>query len=105
MKDIWRYLLKLFIFLLLLFFAERVVFLLFRFNELKNIPANEIVQLVFPALQMDISAACYVLIIPFLLLCVHLFLNGNLIPKILKYYTWLIIIVTGIINFSDIALY
>src|SRR5258705_3087294 len=105
MKDIWRYLLKLFAFLLLMFFFQRLIFLLFRFGELKNIPANEIAQLVFPALQMDISAACYVLIIPFLFLCIHLFIQGNTIPKILKYYVWLIIIVTGIINFCDIGLY
>src|ERR1044071_2671413 len=105
MKNIWRYLLKLFVFLLLLFFVQRVVFLLFRSGELKNIPASEIMRLMLPSLQLDISAACYVLTISFLLWCVYLFIGRNLIPKILKYYIWLIIIITGIINLSDIALY
>jgi phosphoglycerol transferase MdoB-like AlkP superfamily enzyme len=105
MKNVWRYLLKLFVFLLLLFFVQRVIFLLFRYSELKNISASEMMGLMLPSLQLDISAICYVLIIPFLLLCLHLFIDGNTVPKILKYYIWLIIIMTGIINISDISLY
>src|SRR5436190_17280715 len=105
MKNLWRYLLKLFVFLLLLFFVQRTIFLLFSIGELRNIPAGEWIRLLFTSLQMDISAACYILVIPFLLLCAHLFIHGSIVPKILRYYFWLIIVITSIINFSDIALY
>src|SRR5262245_59306733 len=105
MKDIWRYLLKFFTFLLVLFFIQRLIFLLFRFSELKNIPGSEFVRLLFTALHMDISAACYVLIVPFLFLCLYPFVQWNFIPNVLRYYAVLIIIISAFINICDISLY
>lgn len=105
MKNIWRHLLKFFVFLLLLFFVQRAIFLLSQFREFNSIPANQLVRSVVPSLQMDISAACYILILPFLLLGLHLFVKRNVVLKILKYYTWAIIFITGFINICDVGLY
>jgi phosphoglycerol transferase MdoB-like AlkP superfamily enzyme len=105
MKDTLRYLLKVFIFLLLLFFVQRVIFILFRFSEFKNLPAREMAGLLLPSLQMDISAACYILVVPFFLLSVHLFTGGHAVPKILRYYIGFIIVISGFITLCDIALY
>ena len=105
MKEIARYLLRLFVFLLVLFFIQRLVFVLFSFSELKKLPGNEMARLFLPSLQMDVSSACYVLVLPFVLLAVYLFTNSRITLKMLKYYIWLIIIVTGFINICDIALY
>ncbi len=105
MKIVIHYVLKLFLFLLLLFITERIIFLLFQFNSLKGISTKEILMVFTHAFAMDVATSCYIVLFAFLLLSIHLFLKGSLIPKTLRYYTNVIILLTGFINVCDIALY
>jgi len=107
MRNILQYFFKLFLFLLLVFFIHRILFLLFQLNELKEIPAKEILFYLGHSFVMDVSASCYILLFPFALLVVPLFRRGSgwNITKILPGYIYLVIVLSSFINVCDIALY
>jgi len=105
MKDTLIYLLKLFLFLLFLFITERLVFLLFQFSALRSFSIADIVLVFVHGFVMDISACAYVLLPVFILLSVHLFIHRRGLVRALQFYVCGMIILSVIINFSDIALF
>ncbi len=126
MRSYVQYFLKLFFFLLLLFISQRIIFLLFEANALKGISLSEILESFVHGFAMDVSAACYVSVLVFLLLCIRLFVRRKsgvgssefgdggpksesssvkVFDKILRQYIHVIIVLTGFINTCDIALY
>lgn len=72
-----RYLAKLYLFWLLLFCFNRMVFLLVQHGELAGIPWRELLLSAWFALPLDSSAACYSCGLPFLLLWAAAALRGG----------------------------
>ncbi len=100
-----KYFLRLFIFFMLLFFVERIIFLLFLFPEIKTIPFREILMVFRHALSMDAASACALMLIPFLLMAVIIFSESKRFQQILKFYIVFIILFTSVINACDAALF
>jgi len=105
MKDTLKLFLKYFFFLLILFFTERIIFLLFQFSIIKEIPLKETLRLFPRGFSMDVSTSCAILMIPFILFCIYIFFQRNIILRMVKYYIIFIIVATGFIDICDIALY
>ncbi|MCK9613418.1 MAG: sulfatase-like hydrolase/transferase [Bacteroidales bacterium] len=103
--PIW-YFLKLFIFWMLLFEAERIIFLLFNYKDLLGIPFSQIMLSFFYALGSDISASCYLMILPFLIITTGMFTNkSEAFFAVAKWANYLLIILYLSISFAGIALY
>ena len=105
MKAILQFALKLFLFLLLLFITERIIFLLFQVSSLNGIQLREILAVFIHGFAMDVATTCCIMMLVFLLLSIRLFLNRKFIHKTLRYYINSVIILTAFVNICDIALY
>lgn len=101
----FRYLAKLYFFWLILFALNRIVFLLVQLNELKQIGFNEIAASFYYALQLDSSAACYSLALPFIILWIAWWSRKQFWLKILKDIVIVFIFLHCMIAFGEAALY
>ncbi|MBK5286389.1 MAG: sulfatase-like hydrolase/transferase [Bacteroidia bacterium] len=105
MKHTVRIFLKYLVFLLVLFSVERIIFILFQLGAVKEIPLGETLNLFPRGFSMDVSTSCAILLIPFILFCIYIFSQRQIILRLVKYYIIIIIVATGFINICDIALY
>ncbi|HOY31163.1 MAG TPA: LTA synthase family protein [Bacteroidales bacterium] len=69
-KVLLIYLVKLFVFWLLLFFAHHCLFLIFNYQALSGIPFGHTMLSYWKALRMDIASACYLLLPPLIILSI-----------------------------------
>lgn len=105
MSKVYRYLAALFLFWLLFFCCNRLVFLLVQFNEIKSLPFSEIIQCFYFALPLDVSAACYCLAIPFLILWLIFITRKKYGLRILKVLVIALIFIQCAIVYGSAALY
>lgn len=103
MKNLIQYTLKLFGFWIILFFVLRQVFLLFHFRHIAEIPMSEILWSNWSALSMDISSACYFMLIPALMLSLTGF-QSRTAKKAAFYFSVILILLSSFINIVDIGL-
>ena len=105
MKAIIKYFLKLFLFWMILFLVQRVVFLLFQHEQLSGIGIKYILLSSWYALPMDISMTSYALPLPVLLFIILIFKNSKIIRHIIFSYFILIIILSVFVNIVDLGLF
>ena len=105
MKAIIKYFLKLFLFWMILFLVQRVVFLLFQHEQLSGIGIKYILLSSWYALPMDISMTSYALLLPVLLFIILIFKNSKIIRHIIFSYFILIIILSVFVNIVDLGLF
>lgn len=105
MLKAWRYLSGLFLFWLILFLVGRVVFLLLQAGGLAGLPAGGILSCFYYALPLDVSAACYALGLPFLLLWTAWITGRTVWLRILRVAVVVLIFVYCAIACGDAALY
>ncbi len=103
MRNLLLYNFKLFGFWIVLFFLHRQIFLIFHFTQLADLPFIEILRSNWKAIPMDISSACYFVLVPVILLSLGGFQN-KLIYKVVFYFSTLLIVVSSFINLVDIGL-
>lgn len=105
LKTAWAKL-RYFVFWLLFFFLERLVFLLYNYNSLSKHSLSEISQSFFYGLWMDASMAGYICALPllFLLILWH-FPEFKISKTLLKGYTWIIIFACSIITVINFNIY
>ncbi|RLD42411.1 MAG: hypothetical protein DRI89_07380 [Bacteroidetes bacterium] len=100
-------LLRQLLFWLLVFAAERLLFLVYfspliRVNEM---PFAEVLKTFYYALMLDVSTASYVLIIPFLLLLFQTFSRAKWPDLVNKIYTSIVLLIYLLIAVSELGLY
>jgi len=107
MKKYFQSIIYQLLFWLILFTVERVVFLLW-YNDMlirDSIGFSEILA-VFPhAFKLDMATAAYLLVLPFLVLTVRIFVRGIWINKVIKIYMALFVIVYVLICVAEIGLF
>ena len=96
---------KYFLFWMIFFFLEKALFLAFNLNQSSRLSAGEISGIFLHGLKMDISTACYLLVIPGLLLVFNLFLSSRLINRIIYIYTVLLLVIASVLVVLDLQLY
>lgn len=107
MKKIFFTLLKMLVFLLVLFATMRVVFL-FKYWSLvawDDIPFVEIVKGFASALPLDISTACFMLALPAIYMFVSLAIDKDTLFAPLRWYFYLMVAVYNLVAFGDIGIY
>lgn len=107
MKQAIGSLLRQFVFWLALIVTERTIFLIWYSKTIfrEGIPLSEVILVYWHALRLDLSTASYILLIPFLLIGIQLFVNVRWFDSLNKLYTAIIVIVYISINMAEIGLY
>ena len=100
-RRIGRYLL----FLFLAFVLERTAFLLANFSAAAKSSFPEVLATYFHAFHLDLSAACYMLVLPLIFLSLQLFFQKKWPEQILDGYTLLVVIVLVFTALGNIILY
>lgn len=105
MKAYLRYFGALTLYFLLLFLAQRLLFLGFAHRQLSSVPLGEILASNRHGLPMDLSATGYILLLPALLCIVLLFREVPLVRRIVVIYLALVVVLSMIVAVADIGLY
>lgn len=98
---------KQFLFWMLVFAVSRAVFFVYHSGILKieNIATGEVFASFWYALPLDVATACYLLIVPFLILTVQSFLNIKWLNCVNLIYTLLMLFAYLAITTSEIGIY
>lgn len=95
-----------FLFWLLFFFLERLVFILYFIQKLDEVPATEILKSFFIGLWMDASMAGYLTAIPLLLTIIRWFIPAVKIPAaILRWYTAALVVICSLLCIFNFNIY
>ena len=106
LRIILIYLLKLFAFWMLLFVVMRCCFLALNFKDLKEIPVGQVLLSFWNALRMDVASACYLLVLPLILICIGMVSNkSRMFLKAVKWINYILIGFYLIISFAGMGLY
>jgi len=96
---------KYFIFWMIFFWLVKALFLVSNFDQSSQLSAGEISGIFWHGLKMDISIACYVLVIPGLLLGFQFFLPSWFINRFIWIYTIIFLIIASALVVLDLELY
>ncbi len=100
-----RVLLRLLVTLLLIFVTQKVVFMLFNLSMAAGAPFGSCVAALWHGLRLDVATACYLLLLPVLVLFVSYFFRRFPLRKVLMPYYVLVAIVLAFIFVADTILY
>lgn len=98
-------LLKYFIFWMIFFWVAKSLFLLYNFEPTSRLSISEIGGIFWHGLIMDVSTACYLLLIPGLLVVMRLFLPNGFINRFIWLYTILLLFIASFLVVLDLGLY
>jgi len=105
LKTVWT-LLRYFCFWLLLFFLERLVFILYNLNKLSGQSLSEIAPAFMYGMWMDASMAGYLCAIPLLFFLVTWYIPKLRISRrFLKYYTWTLLVICSLLTVINFNIY
>lgn len=102
---ILRFLIRIYIFWLLLFLLFRMLFLLQLYLNHVKFSFIEILQSNFFSLRLDISTASYLIVLPFLLIVAFQFLGKKIFIKIISFYHYIFIPVCIALLLANIKVY
>jgi len=96
---------KYFLFWLLFFLLVKALFLIWNFDQTRQLSGGEILGIFGHGLAMDISTSCYLLLIPGLLLAFLPFIEDHVINSFYWFYTIFILVVASFLVILDLGLY
>ncbi len=96
---------KYFIFWMIYFWLVKAFFLIYTLDQSSLLSFGEISGIFWYGLKMDISTACYLLLIPGLLLVFRLFLPVWFVSRFIRIYTIVFLVVTSALVVLDLGLY
>ena len=97
--------LKYFLFWMIFFLIAKALFLVWNFETTSQLAVAEIFGIFWHGLKMDISTACYLLLLPGLLLAFHIFLPSKFVNRFVYSYTLIFLIFASILVVLDLGLY
>ena len=100
-----RTLLRLFATLILMFVTQKVVFMLFNLSHADGAPFLSCMASLWHGLRLDIATACYLLLLPTLVLLISCFFKCFPLRKVLMPYNILVAVVLALIFVTDTILY
>jgi phosphoglycerol transferase MdoB-like AlkP superfamily enzyme len=96
---------KYFLFWMIFFWLAKVFFLAFNFEQTGTLSSHELLGIFVHGLKMDVSTACYLLIIPGLLLVLRVFLSGRFVNRFVWIFTLIVLAVASFLVVLDLGLY
>lgn len=103
--SLYLQLIKQFLFWILFFFLNRLVFISYHFDKLKGTAFSETASTFYHALYLDVSSACYLIGLPFLLVFFQSLKWPGFFAQLNRYYSFLMIIVISILVSSELGVY
>jgi phosphoglycerol transferase MdoB-like AlkP superfamily enzyme len=97
--------LKYFLFWMIFFWVAKAFFLLWNFEITSQLSLIELFGIFGYGLKMDVSTACYLLVMPGLLMACRLFIPSGFINRFINIYTLFILVVASILTVLDLGLY
>lgn len=89
--------------IMIAFILQKMYFLWMTWRE--GTAYSDALDVIYHGLKLDAAVAGYMLVVPWLLLFVHQFVGGRIIPRILKGYYLLFALLVAIVIVSDASLY
>ena len=107
MKKYVIYLVKILIFMLLLFTTMRIVFIVnyWHLVNVDQVPFMEIIRGFYHALPLDIASACYIMPLPALVMFIFTCFNKNTSYRWVRWYFYLIIAAYVLAVMGEIGIY
>ncbi len=99
------YLLKFYFFWILVFFINRLIFVLYFIKGFKAAGIKNTLLSFIYGLRLDFSAAAYLFIIPFLVFIVQTFFKKNFYTSFLKVYTCILLVLISLVSAGDLGIY
>ncbi|MBU1013993.1 MAG: sulfatase-like hydrolase/transferase [Bacteroidetes bacterium] len=96
---------KYFIYWIAIFWLAKILFILYNFDQSKHLSFGEIVGIFGYGLIMDVSTACYLLIIPGLLVVFRTIISSRFLNRFMWFYTLLFLFITAMLIVPDLGLY
>jgi phosphoglycerol transferase MdoB-like AlkP superfamily enzyme len=96
---------KYFVFWMIFFWLAKAFFLISNFDQTSQLLMSEILGIFGYGLKMDISTACYLLVIPGLLLSLRNFLPLRFANRFIWFYTLVFLIIASFLVVLDLGLY
>ena len=93
------------LFWLVFFFAARLFFIITHFQESSHYGFGAIAATFIHGIRLDISATGYIFLLPLLLMIPGVYFNGSWFRIFIKWYTYIIIIISSCIIIPDTLLY
>jgi phosphoglycerol transferase MdoB-like AlkP superfamily enzyme len=90
---------------MIFFLLDKALFLIYNFGLSSKLSAGEILNIFRYGLKMDISTACYMLLLPGLLLSLNKFIPSVITNRIIKVYTIILLIMASMLVVIDLGLY
>ena len=87
------------------FLVARLLFLSYYFDKTSELGFSTALKTFIYGIQLDFSFAAYIAAIPFLIGLLSIFINKNIILKLIKGYTFPVIFVINLLLLIDIVLY
>ena len=94
-----------FLFWIVYFVFARAFFLLYYFDKTQELGLSTVLKTFLYGLRLDASFAAYLSTIPFLLIIFSVFINPKWITKIIKWYTFILIVFISLLLLIDAGLY
>src|SRR5437763_1979469 len=92
------YLLKLYFFWIVVFFINRLVFVVYFLKDFKAAGVKNTLLSFIYGLKLDLSAAAYLFVIPFLVYILQVFFKRNFYSAFLKIYTSILLVLISLIS-------
>ncbi len=100
-----RFLFRLFAILLLIFVTQKVFFMLYNMGMAAGVPFLSCLASLWHGLRLDIATACYLLILPTVVVLISVFFRNFPLRKVLMPYYVLVAVVLSLIFVADTVLY
>ncbi|PKP35880.1 MAG: hypothetical protein CVU00_00100 [Bacteroidetes bacterium HGW-Bacteroidetes-17] len=100
-KQLFKY----FIYWIAIFWLAKIMFLLFTLDLSKHLSFGEIVGIFGYGLIMDISTACYLLVVPGLLVVFRTIIPVRFLNRLMWFYTFLLLFISILLIIIDLGLY
>ena len=94
-----------FLFWILFFIAAKIAFLLYHPNLTKTLTSSEIFKVFLYGMRMDASFTAYICIFPFLLFLIKSIAVNFRVKKIIRIYTYVLVIIISFLVIADLELY
>lgn len=96
---------KYFIYWMIFFWLAKAFFLLSNLDQSHHLSFTEIAGIFIHGLKMDISTACYILLLPGLFLISRAFLPSRFINRLIRIFTMVVVSVASFLIAIDLGLY
>jgi phosphoglycerol transferase MdoB-like AlkP superfamily enzyme len=100
-----KFLFRLICWWLLFFFFFRILFLISEFAGTVNAPVSDLIKVFFWGFRLDLSAICYLIAFPFLLLVIRLFTSSGILRYLNLYFHGIVLFWFVGISLGNITLY